>query len=892
LVLTSGTRLGAYEVIVQIGVGGMGEVYRAVDTNLKRAVAIKVLPGSVAGDTERLSRFQREAEVLAALNHPNIAQIYGLEKSDGITALVMELVDGLTLADRIVQGPVPVDETLAIAKQIAEALEAAHEQGIIHRDLKPTNIKVRPDGTVKVLDFGLAKAMEPPGAISAGVTQSPTITTPAMTHAGLILGTAAYMPPEQARGRPADKRADIWAFGVVVFEMLTGQRVFTGDTISDTLASVLKTEPNWRSLPAAVPPRLRALLRWCLDKDPKRRVRDIGDARVTIENLLAGVADDTDAVSAGNTSISRRVTYLTMATLVGAFVAATLAWTALRPIPPQVLKVTVSPSDSATLSIDGSDRDISVTPDGNNIVYVGNRGADLFVRSLAEFEPTTILSASGTLRGVFVSPEGDWVGFVQGANTLRKVTIAGGAPITLVTMDGNSLGAAWGSDNRIVFATANPTTGLQRVSANGGTAEVLTTPDRAGGAADHLWPEILPDDRGVLFTITAVRGGLSNAQIAVRDSSGTIKTLLRGGHHAHYVASGHLVFAVGSTLRAVRFDLDRLEVSGTPVQVVPRLATTAAGAADFAVAANGTLVYVDAPNTAAALTPVWVDRAGKETPTGAPPGSHQYPRVTPGGTGIAFNVSGDTFVWDLPGGPLRRQPGNDATPLWSAAGRHLIFSSTQGGRAANLYRRAANGGKPERLTDSPNTQIATSVTPDGRAVIFHEITPAGRDLHQLTLPRPGELARSVALIATPDDERNGIVSPDGRWLSYESDRSGQFEVYVRPFPNVEEGEWQVSAGGGRQAVWTRSSRELFYVALDGSLLIVSVNPRGSEWSGGTPQKFLDNRYFSGGGVPRQYDVAPDGERVLVLKQGSDQGSPQILIVFNWPTELGILAPLK
>jgi serine/threonine-protein kinase len=821
-----------------------------------------------------------------------------LEKSAGITALVMELVDGLTLADRIVQGPVPVDETLAIAKQIAEALEAAHEQGIIHRDLKPTNIKVRPDGTVKVLDFGLAKAMEPPGAISAGVTQSPTITTPAMTHAGLILGTAAYMPPEQARGRPADKRADIWAFGVVVFEMLTGQRVFTGDTISDTLASVLKTDPNWQSLPGAVPPRLRALLRWCLDKDPKRRLRDIGDARVKIEDLLAGAADETDAVIAGGVWMGRRVAHLTTAALVGAVVATTLAWMAFRPALPRLLRMTASPSNSAALSIDGSDRDISITPDGTNIVYTGNRGTQLFVRSLTKFEPATIFTASGMLHGVFTSPDGEWVGFVQGTNTLRKVTITGGSPITLLTMDGNSLGAVWASDNRIVFATANPATGLQRVSAEGGTAEVLTTPDRARGDDDHLWPEILPNNRGVLFTITPIRGGLGDAQIAVLDSStGTIKPLLRGGHHAHYVPGGHLVFAVGNSLRAVSFDLDRLELRGTPVQVISRLATTATGAADFAVAADGTLVYVDAPAAAAGLTPIWVDRAGNETPTGAPPGSYQYPRLTPNGTGIALNASGDDggfFIWDLPGGTLRRQPGNNAGGLWSPTGRHMVFSSTQGGPAPNLYRQAANGGGvPERLTDSPNTQIATSMTPDGRAVIYHEITRGGgRDLRQLILPQPGEVARSVALIATRDDERNGIVSPDGRWLSYESDRSGQFEVYVRPFPNVEEGEWQVSAGGGRQAVWTRSSRELFYVALDGSLLIVSVNARGSEWSGGTPQKFLDNRYFSGGGVPRQYDVAPDGERVLVLKQGSDQGSPQILVVFNWPTELGILAPLK
>ena len=464
-------------------------------------------------------------------------------------------------------------------------------------------------------------------------------------------------------------------------------------------------------------------------------------------------------------------------------------------------------------------------------------------------------------------------------------------------MDGNSLGAAWGTDNRVVFATANEATGLQRVPAEpGGAAEVLSTPDRDRGQADHLWPEILPNGRGVLFTITAARGGLDNAQIAVLDpSTGTIKTILRGGHDAHYVPSGHLVYAANNALRAVAFDIDRMEVRGTPVPAVPRLVTTAAGAADFAVTADGTLVYVDAPTDATGRVPVWVDRQGHETPSGAPPGSYQYPRFTPKGEGIALAVSGGqsgVWVWDLSRKMLKPQPGDQANGVYSADGARRVFASGRDGGGVNLYMQDANGsGVPERLTESPNTQVPTSITPDGRGVVFHEITSAGgRDLRLVSLLPSRQSVPSETLIATPSDERNGIVSPDGRWLAYESDKSGRLEVYVRPYPLVDDREWQVSTGGGRQSVWTRNGDELFYVSLDGSLMTVSVESRGSAWSTGAPQKLLDNRYFSGGGVPRQYDVAPDGQRLLMLKQASDHGLPEIAVVLNWHEELKRLVP--
>jgi serine/threonine-protein kinase len=463
-------------------------------------------------------------------------------------------------------------------------------------------------------------------------------------------------------------------------------------------------------------------------------------------------------------------------------------------------------------------------------------------------------------------------------------------------MDGNSLGATWDSDAGLIFATANSTTGLQRVAAEGGTAEVLTRPDRNSGQADHVWPEMLPRGRGVLFTVTAASGRLENAQIAVMDlSSRTSKTLLRGGHHAHYVPGGYLVYATGGTLRAVGFDLDRMEVRGTAVEVIPRLVTTGAGAADFAVAADGTLVYADGAEGAAELTPVWLDRLGRETPSGAPPRSYQNPRLTPSGNGIALGVSDDQqtgLLWDLRGRAFRREAEGRQSPVWSRDGTRMVFSARGD---TNLYVQAADGsGASERVTEGPNVKVPTSMTPDGGSVVFHEITPAGdRDLHLLPLPEVGGSGRSTALIATRFDERNGVVSPDGRWLAYESDKSGQFEVYVRPFSNPDAGEWLVSTSGGLQAVWAREGEELFYVALDGSLMTVAVELRGSVWSAGAPKQLTEKRYFSGGGVQRQYDVAPDGQKVLVLKQGSGQTqSPQILVVLNWVEELKRLVPGK
>jgi serine/threonine-protein kinase len=926
--LGPGSRIGPYEITALLGEGGMGKVWRARHSGLKRDDALKVLPDEFAADPERLARFQREAQVLASLNHANIAHVYGLEQGDGVQALVMELVDGPTLADRIRQGPIPIDEALPIAKQIAEALEAAHEQGIIHRDLKPANIKLRPDGTVKVLDFGLAKAVEPAGT-SPSATQSPTMTSPTMmTGVGVLLGTAAYMSPEQAKGRAADKRSDIWAFGCVLYEMLTGSRAFEGDDVGDTLANVLKVAPDWDAVPGAVPQAIRVLLRRCLEKDRNKRVGDVAAALFVIREqdalsaaegsqnpayvLKEAAATQAEAAVSGvrielAQSARRRVALVGVAGVVATALSAGLVWVATRPTttPPQVERFTIA--QAGTTEFSGG---FSITPDGTRVVYVGNNATQLFVRAFDQLDPTVI--ATGSLLGqVFVAPDGQWIGFVETSTSLKRVAIAGGPAVTMAVTDDGAAGAAWMPDDNIIFATIAPATGLQRVAAAGGDVTVLTRPDRARGEADHLFPQILPGGLAVLFTITAATGGLDAAQVAVLDlRTGTSKVLLRGGNSARYVPTGHLVYAAGGTLRAVGFDLASLETRGTSVPVLPRLIVTPVGSGAFALAANGTLVYADAPGAGSLETHtlVWVNRQGQEQPIEAPPRAYLYPRISPDGTRVALHIADqeqDLWLWDLARQTLTRLtfgPSIDQFPVWTPDGRRLLFSSQRAG-AFNVYWQAADGtGAAERLTEGKYGQHPTSVSPDGSRVVFQEGTQTmGRDLMLLALdgvrgvapPSPG-LGAPRPLLQTPFEERNGVISPDGRWLAYESDSSGRFEIYVRPFPNVSDGQWLISTAGGTRPRWARNGRELFYLAPDGALTAVRVDARDTTWSAGRPAKILEGRYFSGGArLGTTYDISPDGQRFLMIKQadsGQTAPPPQIVVVKNWFEELKRLVP--
>jgi serine/threonine-protein kinase len=897
--LAGGTHLGPYEILSALGAGGMGEVYRARDTKLDRAVAIKILPEAFAADTERIARFQREAKTLASLNHPNIAHIHGLEESSGVRALVMEVVEGEDLAQRIARGAIPVAEALPIAKQMADALEAAHEQGIIHRDLKPANIRVRRDGTVKVLDFGLAKAMEPTGVASPSVSQSPTITTPAMTQAGMILGTAAYMSPEQAGGKPVDTRADIWAFGCVLYEMLTGQRAFAGQGVSETLARVLEREPDWARLPATLSPALRTYLRRCLQKDPRQRVQAIGDVRLALEGAFETALPQT-AAPAGVAEWRRVALVGVAATIASGAIIGTLVWVAMRPAPPRVSRLQLTPAGVAALSINWNERDVAITPDGSRVIYVGNQGTQIFVRALDTLAPVAVFTGS-SVSGLFVSPEGQWIGFRDGLGVLKKVAVAGGPAVTLTTIDtAGSSGATWGPDDTIIFATNSVDTGLQRVSAAGGPLTVLTRPDRAQGEADHFWPEMMPGGRAVLFTITSLTAGLDAAQVAVLDlQTGARRILVRGGSHAHYVSSGHLVYAASGALRAVPFDLARLETRGTPVTVVPDVVTTIRGGVSAVVAGDGTLAYVVGTVEGTPRTLVWVDRQGLETPIPAPPRPYLLPALSPDGTRVAVFANDqqrDLWVWDLRRTTLTRltsTPGVDVIQVWTPDSRRLIFTSERGG-VRNLFWQAADGaGAVERLTESPDTQYPTGVTPDGRRLIFtDESRVTVNDVMMIEL----EGARRVTpLVQSPFADRNGTVSPDGRWLAYEANDSSRFEIYVRPFPDVNSGRWQVSTTGGTRPIWARSGQELVYVSPTGALMAVGV-ARGPSWAATTPTMVVKEGYFTNlNWWGRSYDISPDGQRFLMIKEGGADGSAapaSIIVVQHWVEELKRLVPTK
>jgi serine/threonine-protein kinase len=893
MALTPGTRLGAYEIIALIGAGGMGEVYRARDTRLNRDVALKVLPELFAADPDRLARFKREAQLLASLNHPNIAAIHGFEESGGTQALILELVDGPTLADRIAQGPIPLEEALPIARQIAEALEAAHEQGVIHRDLKPANIKVRPDGTVKVLDFGLAKAFERDVA-TADVSHSPTLSV-AGTHLGLILGTAAYMAPEQAKGKAVDKRADIWAFGCVLFEMVTGRQAFEGDDVSEILASVIKGSVNLDLLPAR--PRLRALVERCIERDARKRFRDIGDVRYELEQLQAHPEQPSAAVAGdGRSGPSRMLPWIAAAMALTALVVGAAVWILKPPPAPEPGSTsrfvhTLAPNQ---IFRNTGRTTVAIAPDGRRFVYniaestqmtaallqsSGNVTGGLYLRSVDSLDARLISGTEESVTNPFFSPDGQWIGFFSPTDgQLMKIPIAGGTAVALGKAN-NPFGASWGANDTILFGQPE---GIMRVSANGGMPELLIATEK--GEQAH-GPQMLPGGVWVLFSLTRGTGDTrwDVAEIVAHSlQSGERKVLWRGGSDARYVPTGHLIYALDDALFALPFDLERLEVSGGPVPLLAGLQraftpATNTATAHYTVSDGGTLVYVTGATFAAnrARTLVWVDRNRREEAIPAPPRAYFYPRIS------RRTLTRLTF-----------DPGWDRYPVWTPDGRRIAFSSQRAGDQ-NLFWQAADGtGAAERLTESKNTQYATSISADGTTLVFEEQT-ARADIHVLPLGRD---RGATPLIATMFAETNADLSRDGRWLAYRSNESGLNEVYVRPFPDVDGGRWQVSTGGGTQPLWAPNSRELFYVDPDGRVVAVPVQP-GPGFTWGNPQVIVEGRFvtFFPGVNGRMYDVSGDGQRFLMMKavEDTEQAAPppQIIVVQDWFEELKRLAPV-
>ncbi|MBZ5607321.1 MAG: protein kinase [Acidobacteriia bacterium] len=870
--LAPGTRLGPYEILAPIGAGGMGEVYRARDTKLCRDVAIKVLPAVLADDPERLARFEREAKVLASLNHPNIAQIYGVEER----ALVMELVEGETL-----KGPVAVETALQYAKQIADALEAAHEKGIIHRDLKPANIMVTAAGTVKVLDFGLAKAADNSGA-QGNSANSPTLTM-SPTQAGMILGTAAYMSPEQARGKAVDKRADVWAFGVVLYEVLTGEQTFTGETVTDVLASVVKEHPALDRLPAG----LRVIVERCLRKDPRQRWQAIGDVRVEIEALIAGPCGILEGERhAAARPLWKRAIPVVAAAILASAITGVAVWR-LKPSAP--LAVTRFPIQLGEgQGFFGNRLAVAISPSGAQIVYAATNRF-LHLRSMAELEARVIPGSedpTGLTSPVF-SPDGRSVAFFSGADaTLRKIPVSGGAAVTICRAS-NPWGMTWGNDG-IVFAQNYQN--ILRVSPNGGKPEVLVSV-KGGELIAH--PQVLPGGEAVLFTLARSTNSWDQGQIVVQVlKTGARKTLIDGGSAARYVPTGHIVYAASGTLFGAPFDLRRLEVTGGSVPLIEGVQRSSlTGVAQFNFSDNGSLVYVPGPvqSSSGHASLSLVDRRGGVEALKLPPAAYGYPQVARDGKRVVYEAEDgkETAVWiyDLSGGNAPRRltfQGSNRYPIWTPDGERVAFQSDRDGDLGIFWQRADGNGTAERLTQPEKgvIHIPDSWSPDGQQLSFTAIQGGTPGVWTLSLRD-----RKAAPFTEPGSSSEASeFSPDGRWVAYQSSETGRLEIYVRPFP-ASAAKYQIHSGstnGDVHPLWSRDGKELSFSTGPVTFVAVSITTAaGFTFSTPTPvQRGGLNGTPTG---PRNYDILPDGRFLGVVMAGQAQGgaATQIQVVLNW-----------
>jgi serine/threonine-protein kinase len=890
-----GEKVASYTILDKLGEGGMGEVWRARDENLGREVAIKVLPDAFTADAERLARFEREARVLAAFNHPRIAGIYGLENVDGRRLLVMQLAEGETLAARIDRGPIEAEPALRIALQIAEGLEAAHDKGIVHRDLKPANVTVDSSGRVTILDFGLARALESADASQSGsrsVSLSPTLSA-GMTGAGMLLGTAAYMSPEQARGERADRRADIWAFGIVLMEMLSGRRVYAGRTVSDTLAGVLAREPEWQQLPAGTPRAIRRLLERCLEKEAAQRLQAIGEARIAIERYLADPeAADADA-GAGDAPASRGALRFLPWAVAAAMLLALVSVAVLErgDADDRAMRLEVKISDDPLFVDLGAA--VELSPDGRKVVYVtdGEAGRTMSVRSLDQLAGMPLVTGSSQTQPYhpFFSPDGQWVGFVTPAE-LKKVPITGGTPIALCKIN-RARGASWGPDNTIVFSPSR-NSALFTVSAAGGEPAPLTTLDADAEEAAHYWPQVVPGGQ-VIFTVLHQGSSVADEGVieAVDLETKTRKVLHRGGAYGRWVPSGHLVYVRENTLFAMPFDIDRMEATGSPAPVVQGVTTNSGnGGSQISFSGTGMLAYVSGVIGVPEYPVLKMDRQGVVSPLWEEPGTYACPKLSPDGRRLALTVlrdgNWDVWVYDLEREVATRltfNEGYDGDQVWSPDGRFLAFTSDQDGRENPYVKRADGSGEPTRLAGIDHDFWATSWSPDGRWILG-EVQAESFDLW--AVPADGEGEPEVFL-STPFFERFPAISPDGRWVAYMSDESGRPEVYVRPFPAAS-GKWQVSDGGGSWPAWSRDGGEIVYRSQDG-LMAAPVSSEDGSFRAGRPQT-LTRGGFSGeqvgiavaGSIFSDFDPLPAGDGFVVLLGGEGQGTQShVTLVTDW-----------
>jgi serine/threonine-protein kinase len=871
----------------------MGEVYRALDKKLNREVAIKVLPAALSNDAQYMARFEREAQTLAVLNHPNIATVYGIEQG----ALVMELVEGANLC-----GPLPLDEAIPIFRQIADGLEAAHERGIVHRDLKPANIKLTPAGVVKILDFGLAKTIDAtPSAPGSNPTISPTLSL-AMTQAGMILGTAAYMSPEQARGKPVDKRSDIWSFGVVFYEILTGRQLFGGgETVTDTLASVVKDTPDLTALPPSTPANIRRLLDRCLRKDVKTRLRDIGEARVFLDEPAAQI------------QAPARHRWMPWALLGAAALLAIglagLLWRATRPAALRpLIRMNVEIAPDMPLERAAAGNMLALSPDGARLA-VTLRGADgkvrLYTRLLNQSQVTP-LAGTENASYPFFSPDGDWIGFFADGK-LKKIAVEGGAVVTLCDAP-LGRGASWGDDGNII-AALNSTAVLSRIPSAGGTPAPVTKLN--AGERTHRWPQVLPGSQAVLFTASGSTGSYDDANIDVVSlQTGERKTVHHGGFSPRYLptsaGAGHLIYLHQSTLFAVPFDPGHLAATGAPAPILEDVSSNTAAGGDFAFAGSpngsGTFVYL-AGKGQIGWSISWVDRSGKTEPLHAPPGVYATLRFSPDGKRLAFSIGSgqgtDIWVKDLDRDTPSRLSflsGTNRNPVWTPDGKNIVFQSANAAAPGLYWVRSDGSGETQRLTDGNPGETPYSFSPDGKRLAFYQ-RGNGDSADIFTALVEGDaahpkLGKPELFLGTPFGEFNPAFSPDGRWLAYLSDESGTGEVYVRPFPGPG-GRWQISTGGGIFPVWSRDGRELLFETPDRRVMAVSYSGKGDSFSAGKPRAWAETRLRAAlGGV---YDLAPDGKRLAAMLADDANGEKpptHLTFLLNFFDELRRRAPGK
>jgi serine/threonine protein kinase/Tol biopolymer transport system component len=902
MTLSPGTRVGSYEITAAIGAGGMGEVYRGRDAALNRDVAIKVLPAALAADAERLARFKREAQVLASLNHPNVAHVYGFEGaalSDGRTEhfLAMELVEGEDLSERLTRGAIPVDEAIAIAKQIAEALEGAHEHGIVHRDLKPANIKVRSDGTVKVLDFGLAKANDP-GSTSAppDVSHSPTLTHHG-TSAGMIVGTAAYMSPEQARGKAVDKRADIWSFGVVFFEMLTGRRLFAGETVSDTLAAVLKEDVPWKKLPPSTPRAVSRLLKRCLTRDPRQRLRDIGEARLILASDLGA--------DSGSDFESSRPTRTAMGWVVASVLLLLLLGSLFRQRSPPVsfgrpiIRYDVMSPAKTALRLDARPA-VAMAPDGSGVVFVAT--ADGVTRLyLKKRDDTEARALPGTEGGSnpALSPDGKRLAFAAPSQLMRMSL--DGAPVALTKVN-DPRGIAWLDDDTIVF-TADTITGLTTVPASGGEVKALTTLDANANERTHRWPVPLSGGAAVLFTVgtAASPDNYDEATIeGVVVETGERRKVMQGASFVQVSPSGHLIYAKGGSIFAAPFDSRSLSISGAAVQVLQGVATdTTTGAVHASLAHDGTLAYVPGGSSTDDRSLLWVDRKGAASPLGLPTGLYNDPRVSPDGARVAVLVgagsSGDVWIYDTRNTAFTRFTFDrvNSSPSWSRDGRTLYWSSAgAGGRTTTLFRKPADASREAESVGSVSGRAYLEAIDGAEKTAFlnsyNQGTSHGNSV--VTLPIPG--GSPTVLVRSRGSAYGSAISPDGRFLAYQSDEGIRYEIYVRELFGSG-ARYQVSTGGGEEPRWSADGGEIYY-RNDTRLMAAKVVAR-PVFESKPPEVLFEDvyNYRTDSGIT--YDVDPRRGRFLMIRPASPnsrEAVTRVRMVVNWVDEVKQLAAPK